>query len=142
MLTRGCECSVRGCKEPSVSSCISQQLQRWALLLLTGLRLLMPNDFGLSDVLRVIFPSLQRRYYNYFLRWTSKKKKKSPPKKESERKPRPVNRLRDTAYVCRKSAGRDNSYKWEALGKYYCPQMAKINLTGWMPGCERKLYKL
>jgi len=71
-----------------------------------------------------------------------KKKKKSPPKKESERKPRPVNRLRDTAYVCRKSAGRDNSYKWEALGKYYCPQMAKINLTGWMPGCERKLYKL
>lgn len=96
----------------------------------------MSNDFGLSDVLKVIFPSLPRRYYNYFLRWTSKKEK------EKERKLRPVNRLLDIAYVYRKSEGRDNSYKWEALGKYYCPQMAKINLIGWMPGCDRKLYKL
>lgn len=66
----------RGCKEHFFSSCISQQLQRCAWLLLNRLQLLMSNDFGLSDVLKVIFPSLPRRYYNYFLRWTSKKKKK------------------------------------------------------------------
>lgn len=95
---------------------------------------MMSNDFGLSDVLRVIFPSLPQRYYNYFLRWTSKK--------EKERKLGPVNRSLDTTYVQRKSEGRDNSYKWEALEKYYSPQMAKINLIGWTPGCERKLYKL
>lgn len=91
-------------KNTSLAAAAPAAAQRCALLLLNRLKVLMSNDFGLSDVLKLIFPSLPRQYYNYFLslRWTSKKERG----RRKERKPRPVNRLLDTAYVYRKSEGR------------------------------------